>query len=420
MLSKLLKGLRGKITAGDTVICAVSGGADSMALLWGMYLLREQLGITLQAAHFNHGLRGTESDADAAFVQRFCKDYQIPLYLEKGIVTPGNKGLEAAAREARYRFFGTLNGKIATAHTADDNAETILMHLLRGTGLKGLGGITPVRGNVIRPMLEITRAEVLAFLEEYSITHVEDSSNAGDDFLRNRIRHKVLPLLLQENPKLSQDMTAMAAGLRQDEACLEAYTPETTDVSELRALAPALQSRAICRFLIKAGVPEPSRANIGSVVDLLNAQSPSARVHLPGGIVVERNYEELRVAPKADGFETVVLQCPGSVQFGNVLIRCRYGEMDRPEYDRFVVAPCGQMVVRSRRAGDEMRLMGGTKSLKKLFTDRKLPASERPGVPVIADDQGVLGVYGFGANLNRAAQQGIEIIFEKTEGEKNG
>ena len=413
MLNKLLSGIRDKVCAGDTVICAVSGGADSMALLWGLYLLREQLGITLKAAHFNHGLRGVESDGDAAFVEQFCSAYEIPLYLEKGQVRPGPKGLEAAAREARYDFFATLEGKIATAHTADDNAETILMHLVRGTGLKGLGGIAPVRGKVIRPMLGITRREVVAFLEEYSISHVEDSSNAGDDFLRNRIRHHVMPLLLEENPRLALDLTALAAGLRQDEACLSAYTPDTESVAHLRTLAPALQSRAISRFLAKCGVCEPSRAHIAGVLDVVYAENPSAQVHLPGGVVIERNYDTLRLAPGEKAPDAQMLDCPGRVRVGDVVVSCTYGKMDSPRYERFVVAPVGQMVVRGRQSGDEMRLMGGTKSLKKLFADRKIPASQRPFVPVIADEQGVLGVFGFGANLDRVVPEGIEIYLEK-------
>lgn len=412
MLNKLLKGLKGKLSTGDTVICAVSGGADSMALLWGMYLLREQLGITLKAAHFNHGLRGTESDADAEFVSQFCDSYHIPLYQEKGQVTAGKKGLEAAAREARYGFFATLEGKILTAHTADDNAETILMHLVRGTGLKGLGGISPVRGNVIRPMLDITRREVEAFLEEYSISHVEDSTNTEDDFLRNRIRHHVMPLLLQENPKLSRDLTAMAQTLRQDEEYLCEATPDTVYVPELRNLKPALQSRAIGRFLERIGVREPSRANINSVVSLLYAESPSARVSLPDGVVVERNYDQIRATTGTEAPEPVFLNCPGSVQFGNMMIHCKPGKMDRPQFDRFVVAPVGQMWVRCRQAGDAMRLMGGTKSLKKLLADKKVPAAERCLVPVIVDDQGVLGVGGIGANLERVAEQGFEIHIE--------
>ena len=184
---------------GDRVICAVSGGADSMALLWAFYLLKEKLQISLSAAHFNHHLRGAESDRDEQFVKTFCQDYGIPFVSGSSQVVAGSKGLEAAAREARYAFLRSLPGTIATAHTADDNAETLLMHLVRGTGLKGLGGITPVNGPLIRPMLEITRAEVMAFLEEYSIPFVEDSSNGGDDFLRNRLRHHVMPLLKQEN-----------------------------------------------------------------------------------------------------------------------------------------------------------------------------------------------------------------------------
>ena len=169
MLSKLLAQLREykMLESGDSVICAVSGGADSVALLWGLYLLKDKLGITLSAAHFNHQLRGEESDRDEAFVRRFCDHYDIPLFVGSEQVCAGEKGLEAAARDARYCYLKTLPGKIATAHTADDNAETVLMHLVRGTGLKGLGGIAPVNGVVIRPMLTVTRQEVLAFLEEY-------------------------------------------------------------------------------------------------------------------------------------------------------------------------------------------------------------------------------------------------------------
>jgi tRNA(Ile)-lysidine synthase len=199
----------------------VSGGADSMALLWCMYMLRDKLGIHLQAAHFNHHLRGEESDRDEAFVRSFCDRFEIPLILGGGQVEAGKKGLEAAAREARYRFLESIPGKLATAHTADDNAETVLMHLVRGTGLKGLGGIAPVRGRILRPMLTVTRQQVVAFLQEYCLSWVEDSSNAEDDFLRNRLRHSVMPLLKEENPRLAEKLSSMALRLREDEAALE-------------------------------------------------------------------------------------------------------------------------------------------------------------------------------------------------------
>ncbi|MGM9604063.1 MAG: tRNA lysidine(34) synthetase TilS, partial [Faecousia sp.] len=221
MLNKLSAALREQVAPGQQVVCAVSGGADSVALLFGMYLLREKLQINLSAAHLNHHLRGEESDRDEAFVRAFCDGYGIPLTVGDAWVQPGKKGLEAAAREARYAFLRTLPGKIATAHTADDNAETVLMHLLRGTGLKGLGGIAPVSGPIIRPMLDITRQEVEAFLEEYHLPHREDSSNASDAFLRNRIRHHVMPLLRAENQNVSLGISAMARRLREDEQYLQ-------------------------------------------------------------------------------------------------------------------------------------------------------------------------------------------------------
>ena len=220
MLNKLRAFLKEQalLSPGDKVIAAVSGGADSVAMLFALYLLRDELGITLEAAHFNHHLRGAESDRDEAFVTDFCGRYCIPLHLGSGRIVSGKKGLEAAARDARYAFLRSLPGKVATAHTADDNAETVLMRLIRGTGLKGLGAIAPVSGNVIRPMLTVTRDDVEAFLEEYALPHVEDSSNAEDDFLRNRIRHGILPLMRAENPRIGETLSAMALLLRQYEA----------------------------------------------------------------------------------------------------------------------------------------------------------------------------------------------------------
>jgi len=252
------------VQQGDRVVCAVSGGADSMALLWAMYLLQDKLQIQAVAAHFDHGLRGEESRRDAAFVRDFCAGYKIPFTCGNGQVVAGKKGLEAAAREARYGFLCSLPGKIATAHTADDNAETILMHLVRGTGLKGLGGIAPVNGNLIRPMLSVTREDVVAFLEEYHIPYVEDSTNARDTFLRNRLRHTVMPLLRQENPALATNLSAMALRLREDEMALEeaAEAANTNDVTRIRGLQPAVRSRVLSKMLLDAGVKEPEASHI--------------------------------------------------------------------------------------------------------------------------------------------------------------
>ena len=400
---------------GDEVVCAVSGGADSMALLWAMYLLKEKLQIRLSVAHFNHHLRGAESDRDEAFVADFCKGYGIPFAAGSGNVVSGAKGLEAAAREARYAFLRTLPGKIATAHTASDNAETVLLHLVRGTGLKGLGGITPVRGPLIRPMLTVTREEVLAFLEEYSIPYVEDSSNAGDDFLRNRLRHSVMPLLGEENPSLAQNLSAMALRLRQDEAALAAIARErhTTRVPDLLALEPGIRSRVLTQILLDAGVKEPESAHIASLESLLLSQKPSAKAEFPGGVTIARNYEFLEACPKEETVSAQELR--DSLTVAGFQITCAPNETLEQTPSSFVVVPQGKIWVRAREAGDTIRLNVGTKSLKKLFIDKKIPACMRERIPVIADDGGVLGIAGIGANLDRlsADEQAVRITIEK-------
>ena len=408
------------VSAGDTVICAVSGGADSVALLFALYLLKDRLEIRLEAAHFNHHLRGEESDRDEAFVKKLCHQYDIPLQLGGAQVTAGKKGLEAAARDARYAFLKSLEGKIATAHTADDNAETVLMHLVRGTGLKGLGGIMPVNGNIIRPMLGITRQEVEDFLSEWCLNHMEDSSNETDAFLRNRIRHKVMPLLKQENPRLAENLSAMALRLRQDEACLsqQADFDPLPEVGELKTMHPAIRSRCIEAFLKKNGVREPEQVHIQQVEDLLFSEKPSARADLPGGVTVSRCYDRLTVLPQENIPQEAELTCPGEVEFGNYRISCCPAEEIINTADTFTVQCRGKLIVRTRRSGDGIRLSGGSKSLKKLFIDRKIPAAQRNFLPVVCDEQGILGVYSIGVNTDRVADSLTEatvrvIIKEK-------
>lgn len=404
MLSKLSAFVRANrmIEPGDTVICALSGGADSVALTFAMKLLSEIWDFRVAAAHFNHHLRGEESQRDEDFVKQFCRDFEIPLYCGGGEITAGEKGLEAAARDARYAFLKSLPGKIATAHTADDNAETLLMHLVRGTGLRGLGGITPVMGKLIRPMLTVTRRDVEAFLEEYSLQHIEDSSNGSDDFLRNRLRHEVMPVLCRENPRFSENLTAMAQNLRQEESflsdCLEENLPP---VSRLRQLHPALRRRYVERFLKQSGVKEPEQTHISQTEALLFAENPSARVNLPGGVTVCREYDTLVRRESRPALASAVLTCPGVWSNGEYTIEAFFATESRLTTELFTVNPQGTMVVRSRQPGDRMRLSGGSKELKKIMIDRKIPEARRNSIPVIADAEGVLGVAGIGANLSR-------------------
>ena len=420
MLNKLLSFNRqyGLIREGDKVVCALSGGADSVALLFALYLLKDKLGFTLEAAHFNHHLRGEESDRDEAFAAQLCDRYDIPLHMGSGNVVAGKKGLEAAARDARYGYFRTLQGKIATAHTADDNAETVLMHLVRGTGLKGLGGIAPVSGNLIRPMLNVTRQDVENFLDEWCLSHITDSSNETDAFLRNRLRHHVMPLLKQENPKLAENLSAMALNLRRDEAVLSSLvTEELPDVQALREMPSALRSRALEAFLKRSGVKEPEQVHLSQAEKLVFSHNPSARASFPGGVTITRRYDRLEILEETALLEEIPLPCPGEVLLPEYRVICTMAETEENDDCTFTVVPQGTMVLRSRRSGDAIRLSGGTRQLKKLFIDRKIPAASRPGIPVLCDDRGILGVCGVGADLDRMTGEmpAVTVRFLKRE-----
>ena len=424
MQNKLLTFIReqGLISEGDRVICALSGGADSVAMLFALYLLKEKLGIFLEAAHFNHHLRGEESQRDEDFVRDFCARYDIPLHVGGGQVQPGKKGLEAAARDARYAYLQSLDGKIATAHTADDNAETVLLHLIRGTGLKGLGGIAPQRGKLIRPMLSTTRQEVEAFLAEWSLPYVEDSSNGRDAFLRNRVRHHVMPLLRQENPRIGENLSKLALRLRLDEEFLSQQSAFDVlpDVNTLRTMPRALRSRALEAFLKQKGIPEPEDVHIAQAETLVFSDSPSAKAAFPGGVTVSRCYDTLTVLSENVRIPETSLPCPGQAEIGDYRVNCEPASEIRNTPDTFTVCPAGEMILRARKSGDALRLSGGSKSLKKLMIDRKIPAAQRDVIPVLCDERGVLGVYSIGVNLDRAAQElpAVTIRFEKLEGEK--
>lgn len=421
MLNKLLAFIRkhDMLQSGDHVICAVSGGADSIALLFALYLLQKKLQIHVSAAHFNHGLRGEESDRDESFVRSFCERFDIPLSVGAGRVVPRKKGLEAAARDARYSYLKSLPGKIATAHTANDNAETMLMHLVRGTGLRGLGAISPVNGVLIRPMLNITRQEVESFLQEYHLEYVTDSSNDTDMFLRNRLRHHVMPLLEKENPRIYENMSALAQRLQEDEEVLAGLVSpdDCLDVTKLQCLSRPIRYRTIADFLQKAGVPEPESEHIALVDKLIYSENPSAKADLPGGVRIAREYNVLRVRSACTKLGTYSLTCPGMLELPELGLRvvCKNATKPVDCVDAFTVQTMGQLVLRCRQAKDTIRLYGGSRELKKLFIDRKIPAAQRMQVPVIADDGGILGVYGIGVNRERFAPEmpAVEIRFEK-------
>ena len=382
MKNKVLAAMGRLLPKGGTVTAALSGGADSVALLHCLHDLQQELGITLRACHFNHRLRGEASDGDEAFCRELCQSLGVELTVGsgdvKGRMAETGESLEEAARSLRYEFFAAC-GAVATAHNADDNAETVLLNLIRGTGLKGLCGIPEQRGAFLRPMLEVTRKEVLAYLQEHDLPHREDATNAGDSCLRNRLRHRVLPLLQAENPAVLQSIRRMTEQLRQDEACLQRQADALRTVTDLQNAPQALRRRAI-RSRLQA-VKKLSHAHIEAVEAIVMGSDPSAGVSLPQGLTARRQYDALLVErDETPTFSPVTLPCPGTAEAAGWVFTC--AEAGSP------------ITIRPRRTGDTVRLPGGTKTVKKLLIDRKIPAVRREMIPVLEQDGKVLGVWG--------------------------
>ena len=253
-------------------------------------------------------------------------------------------------------------------------------------------------------------------MEEYHISFVEDSSNATDAFLRNRLRHQVMPILKAENPRLAENMSAMAMELRKDEAALAqlAQTEPCPDVQTLREMPSVVRSRYLEGFLKENGVKEPERAHIALAESLIFSEKPSAEGHFPGGITVSRRYDRLTVDKESSPLEAVTLPENGTVTAGNFRVSVAPAEEIVNTATVFTVKASGPVILRPRQAGDAISLPGGTKSVKKLFIDRKIPAAQRLQIPIIADDKGLLGIGGISVNLDRAASSlpALQIRFE--------
>lgn len=276
------------VSPGDIVYAALSGGADSVSLLYVLRDLREELGITLRAVHINHRLRGEESDRDMLFCEELCGKLGVPLeirQLDLSKCREKHESLEECARKARYDAFSEVTegytARLATAHNANDCAETVLLNIMRGTGLKGLCGIPPTRNGIIRPLIYCSRAEVEEYCGANGLSYVTDSTNLSDDYTRNRVRRFILPEMLKINGSFLEAISRMTGTLREDSAYLEtlaeqALTSARTDrgwrAAELAALPKPVRSRAVKKILSDGGI-EPSALRINTAMELLNQRS---------------------------------------------------------------------------------------------------------------------------------------------------
>ena len=410
-----------------------------------MYLLCKLLeqGYDVCAAHYNHCLRGEESERDERFVRELCARRGVELSVGRGDVSgfarENGLGIEEAARDLRYAFLSeaakTLSADlIATAHNADDNAETMLINLARGTGLRGLGGIPPRRGDIIRPMLYTTRAEIEEYLSESSISHVEDSTNAQDDYTRNRIRHSVVPVLRGVNPDFAMSAARAARLLREDELYLESLAREFINshgsergvpASELLRLPKPISARVV-RLMSGSKLSE---GHVDAVLELARGVGLGS-IDLPGTRAVR---EQGFIRFGADEVATIAVHpvlLDGDTEIPEIGIVIRCSECEKtPEinssFNTFFFkceSIYGTICCTARRPGDKIRLLGRgcTKSLSDIFSEKRMTQRERNLSGILRDDAGPIAVYGLGMAERCAAQPGerslrVEIIKRKNK-----
>lgn len=402
MLKKVLAAIEdyGMLEKGSTVTVALSGGADSVALLYCLLELKKQFSLNIRAAHLNHNLRGDESLRDANFVADLCKKLNVDLSLKSADVSSVAKekgeSVELAARRVRYDFLNEVSGGvIATAHTASDSFETMLFNLSRGTAIKGLSGIPPKRDNLIRPLIYCTRADVEEYCKQNNISFVTDSSNLSDNYTRNKIRHNVVPVLKEINPAADIAALRTAKTLREDNEFLEStaqlafekcVNDKRIDLNVLSNYHPAIAKRVIKQFY--EGLFSAMLDNTAIETLYKFCCSGTGQIVLPQRITlrVKNGFLEILTDNKCNVTYEVKLEKQEKIN--NLLLKNAF------DYDKIV----GDAIVRTRCEGDKIRLAnrGITKSLKKIFCEEKVPNELRERLPVIADDKGIIWVYGVG------------------------
>ena len=413
-----------------------------------MYLLcrllegRERYGWTVRAAHLNHGLRPA-AQRDEDFVRDWCKRQGVPLTTGRAdvpaFVRREGLSVEEGARILRYRFLAeTAEAEglalTATGHHAGDNAETVLMNLIRGCGLNGLTGIPERRGDIVRPMLNVTRREIGDYLKEHGVPHVEDETNADPAYTRNRVRLRLLPLLEELNPRAAEHICAAAARLREDEAELsrqaERISGQGLDIPEglavnvepLREAPRPIALRACGQLLDKAGLSGESVHREGMLA-LALGDDPSAQIDVPGGSV-RRQYELLALSPLWERLppEPMALEA-GESRWGGWRISCTPTVCPAKAYlspEEFYLKP-GAYTLRPRREGDVITLgKRPSKTVKKLMIEGRVPACRRELVPVVDGGGRAAALGGFGPDLDFLAEPGypaLHIILKAEENE---
>jgi tRNA(Ile)-lysidine synthase len=448
---KVKSAITGLISPGDKVLVAVSGGADSLALLYLLEQFSKELGYELFVAHLNHLVRGKESDEDASFVEKEANKLSLPIFIDKiDVKKSGLKSsFQESARILRYQFLEDVltsikGNKIALGHTADDRIETVLMNFLRGTGLRGLAGIPEARGHVVRPILSCTRSEIEGFLDGQNLIYRTDSSNNETKYLRNKIRHEVIPFLKTFNPDISGNLLGLAEIAREEEQWMsektrELYsqlvTPENGDlcfeITEFENQPLAMKRRLIREsfYRLNGSLREITALHVQQVLNLFSRARVGCWLKLPGNVQVVCGYDTVCFSLSDDSASTKIdkktkrLKVPGLTSLPQIGIQfqARLVEPPLPKHVDHKQAYLdfektgANIQIRNFQPGDSFVPLGmsGHKKVKSYFIDQKVPREERSLIPILTNSRDdIIWVYGERiSNSFRVAENTKKVLF---------
>ena len=436
------------LSAGDHVLVAVSGGPDSVALLRILTILAPEYGLRLTIAHLNHGLRGDEADSDETFVRRQAEEMGLPFISRQVDIRALQKGsgrsLEEIGRRERYRFLEEAlhscgADKIATGHHRDDQAETVLLNLIRGSGLEGLKGIPPLRDRrIIRPLLFVSKNDIHEFLLQKGFPFILDSSNEMPCFLRNKIRQQLLPELVSHfNPRMAIGLSRTAEVIRRDDDYLQSVvrgilrkwevavslSEVHLPLAEFMDLHGALRARII-KYLLESYAPLGAAIGYQHVESVLNLchsdRHGRVSLDLPGGISVEKRTEILLIQKAPTGFRrqsgrkdrgkkagySYPIEIPGVIHLSGIGRSIHFDFVNKPDFESIKQSPdiayldyermCPPLQLRNCQPGDRIEPLGmtGKKKLHDYFIDRKIPLPLRAEIPLIVDALSVVWIAG--------------------------
>lgn len=439
------------LSGGERVLVGLSGGPDSVCLLAVLHSLRERFTLEISALYIDHGLRPRETGEEIEFCRNLCEHLNVPFRTKainvKSYAQDQKMNMQEAARQLRYGAFDETSHdigahRIALGHTADDQAETLLMRLFRGSGPTGLSGIPPVRKNIIRPLIEIGRGEIEKFLDDEKIEHIIDSSNLKENYLRNRIRLSLVPVLKEYNPDIIETLSKTAAIFRDEEkyfeiivtkALMKLISRKSDSRIELFLAPLEIMDKAIMRRVLRRAIDETkglrgiSFIHVEDIIGLIRRGDPGDRIYLPKGVRVIKGYSTLILtsAPPVT-LGTYSFTVPGEIilKEAGILIRSSLitaRELQAPGQNKDLWIASGvfdaakldsPLVVRPRKDGDFFYPsgFGRRKKLQDFFVDEKVPRDERDRVPLVISGNDIIWVVGYRGDERFKVGEGTEKV----------